>query len=453
MAMSRRGKLAFVLVVAAIVLGLMVAVQNTHRLEARPNIVLIVVDALRPDHLGVYGYDRNTSPNLDRLASRGVVFRNVYSSATMSKPALSSLLTSTHPSIHNALDEWSVLSDHAFTLAEALKDAGYQTALYNGGNPYLASIFNLDQGFDSNVRIAGGSRELTDEFLRALPELKGDKFFAYLHYMDVHTPYAVHSYNTLFKAEISPKLAVVWGARGLAISIDEVAQLGREDPDVRDSLTALYDGEIRSIDAQVKRVMDGLEKHGLLEDTLVIFTADHGEQLWDHDGFGHGNILYEEGIRVPLMLLGNGLSPADVESRVRLIDIFPTILESVGDDPGLYSLQGSSLWPSLRGDVVDRPVFSMLGSRRRDQFYYSLINEGMKLHDFWDGETVHRSLYNLESDPYERVDIAEARPDVVDSLLERLQRYVVVDAKQPEESVELDGNLQDRLNALGYLQR
>lgn len=449
--MSWTRKLSLVLLAIAIVVGLAVAERAT-RVPDGPNIVLIVVDALRADHLGIYGYERDTSPNLDRLASRGVLFRNAYSSASMSKPALSSLLTSMHPSSHNALDEWGVLADHALTLTEVLKASGYRTLLYDGGNPYLAPEFRLDQGFDLNSRVIG-ARPLTDEFLRALPELKRDKFFAYLHYMDVHTPYAVHDYNTLFKDEISSKLGLVWGSdTKVALSLDDVSRIGREDPDARASLIALYDGEIRSMDDQVQRVIDGLEEHGLLEDTLVIFTADHGEQLWDHDGFGHGNMLYEEGIRVPLMLFGNGLAAADVTTRVRLIDVFPTLMESIGDDVAGQSVDGESLWPTLSGDVADRPVFSMLGSRRRGQFYYSLIQEGMKLHYFIDGENVDLGLFDLERDPHEQVNIAEARPEAVDSLVERLQPYINESSEGVMETVELESNLKDELKSLGYLQ-
>jgi arylsulfatase A-like enzyme len=449
--MSWTRKLSFVLLAVAILVGLAVAERATREPDG-PNVVLIVVDALRADHLGIYGYERDTSPNLDRLASRGVLFRNAYSSASMSKPALSSLLTSMHPSSHNALDEWGVLADQALTLTEVLKASGYRTMLYDGGNPYLAPEFRLDQGFDLNSRVIG-ARPLTDAFLRALPELKRDKFFAYLHYMDVHTPYAVHDYNTLFKDEISSKLGLVWGPEAkVAISLDDVARIGREDPDARVSLIALYDGEIRSMDDQVQRVIDGLAEHGLLEDTLVIFTADHGEQLWDHDGFGHGNMLYEEGIRVPLMLFGNGLAAADVTTRVRLIDVFPTLMESIGDDVAGRSVDGESLWPTLRGDVADRPVFSMLGSRRRGQFYYSLIHEGMKLHYFIDGENVDRGLFDLKSDPHERVNIAAIQPEVVDSLVERLQPYIDESSEGIMETVELESDLEDELKSLGYLQ-
>jgi arylsulfatase A-like enzyme len=451
MQMLSTRKLCLVFLAVAIVVGLAVAERVTREPDG-PNVVLIVVDALRADHLGVYGYERDTSPNLDQLASHGVLFRNAYSSASMSKPALSSLLTSMHPSSHNALDEWGVLADQALTLTEVLKASGYRTVLYDGGNPYLAPDFHLDQGFDLNTRVIG-ARPLTDEFLRALPKLKRDKFFAYLHYMDVHTPYAVHDYNTLFKDEISTKLGLVWGSEAkVALSLDDVSRLGREDPDARASLIALYDGEIRSMDHQVQRVIDGLEEHGLLKDTLVIFTADHGEQLWDHDGFGHGNMLYEEAIRVPLMLLGNGLASADVTTRVRLIDVFPTLMETIGNDVAGQSVDGESLWPTLSGDVADRPVFSMLGSPRRGQFYYALIHEGMKLHYFIDGENVDRGLFDLESDPHERVNIAEAQPEAADSLVERLQPYIDESSKGIKETVELKSDLEDELKSLGYLQ-
>ena len=449
--MSSTRKLSLVFLAVAIVVGLAVAERVTREPDG-PNVVLIVVDALRADHLGVYGYERDTSPNLDQLASHGVLFRNAYSSASMSKPALSSLLTSMHPSSHNALDEWGVLDDQALTLTEVLQASGYRTVLYNGGNPFLEPEFRLDQGFDLNTRVIG-ARPLTDEFLRALPKLKRDKFFAYLHYMDVHTPYAVHDYNTLFKDEISTKLGLVWGSEpNVALSLDDVSRLGREDPDARASLIALYDGEIRSMDHQVQRVIDGLEEHGLLEDTLVIFTADHGEQLWDHDGFGHGNTLYEEAIRVPLMLLGNGLASADVTTRVRLIDVFPTLMETIGNDVAGQSVDGESLWPTLSGDVADRPVFSMLGSPRRGQFYYALIHEGMKLHYFIDGENVDRGLFDLESDPHERINIAEAQPGAVDSLVERLQPYIDESSEGIMETVELKSDLEDELKSLGYLQ-
>ncbi len=444
---------------ALLLLGL-VAVAGAARPApgSRPNVVLIVVDALRSDHLSAYGYERDTSPYLDSLAAtRAALFRNVYSSATMSKPSLTSVLTSTHPSVHGALDEWAVVSPRLLTLPELLRNAGYQTVLFNAGNPYLYPHFGVAQGFDRNhQRLNEGGPLLTTEFLAELPALaRRGPFFAYLHYMDVHTPYAVNDFNRMFRKQLSDRLGMVWGTDRLRISLTEISKLGNEDADARESMIALYDGQIRLIDGQVRRVVEGLAQQGILDNTFVLFTADHGEELWDHGGFGHGHALYEEGLRVPLFLLGPGISPVEIDTRVRLIDLFPTILEAVGVDPPRTPLQGSSLWTALAGDEPDRPVFAELGDDRVHHRMYAVIEGRDKLYVFRSPETETRVLFDLETDPREQRDVAKQYPQRVEALTARLDAYAAEGSAASGAAAverELPGEVEDQLRALGYLE-
>jgi choline-sulfatase len=436
-------------------------------------IILIVVDTLRADHLSVYGYARPTSPTLERWARRGVVFERAYASSPWTLPSFASIYTGQSPSVHSAgylLPEggddrheiaggmtihgetklFAPLAPDSVTLAEILCAAGYATgAVVN--NPFLHPRFGIDRGFahydyeggnDADVR---RSDEMVDRALVWIDEQQGRPFFLLLHLFDPHMNYdapephrgrfseAVGSMGTL---PVQDTPALRSGARGIE-AVD------------RKFIAAAYDEEIAFVDAQVGRLMNQLERRGLTGSALVVLTADHGEELFDHESFGHGHTLYEEQLRVPLMLMGRGVEPGRHDVPVSIIDVAPTLLEAAGMDRP-QGMEGFSLWGAASG--TSPPPERLIYAERRGslperkvviRWPYKLIVEA--------GDREPR-LYDLSADPAERMNLSGQRPQVMAVLGGELERRFQLDAgRAPAASADLDAETLEKLRALGYM--
>ncbi|HEY3571865.1 MAG TPA: sulfatase [Thermoanaerobaculia bacterium] len=285
------------------------------------NVVVVVVDTLRRDHLPTYGYARDTAPFLESLARRGVVLDGI-SPASWTKPATASILTGLHPVTHQALDRQDRLPEQATTLAEVLRSAGYRT-LAASANGWVSPTFGFQKGFDEflldeqdNVRARDLNRQLLPK-LRRLPE----PFFLYVHYVDPHAPYApkVGWRGELLPASIRPVLPADLDATHVRT---RPADLLRRAVD-------LYDGEIRGVDLGLAELVGALRGRGVLGRTLLVVTADHGEEFEEHGRMSHGQTLYGEVVRVPLIFSGPGLRGGVRLGRASLIDIVPTLLDLV----------------------------------------------------------------------------------------------------------------------------
>ena len=296
----------------------------------RPNVLFITIDTLRADHLGTYGYARPTSPRIDEFAKTAVVFEQAHSSASWTLPSLTSLMTSLYTSTHGMRKNESRLDPSFHTLAELLRNAGYDTAMV-ASHYFLAVTYGLQKGFthvDSHLlqmnMIEGiTSPDITEqgvEWIREKAAVRdGMPWFLWLHYFDPHDAYLSHpGYSEKF---------------GMKEEID------------------LYDGEIAFTDDFVGRVLDELARSKLDESTIVVIAADHGEEFMDHGNMRHGSNLYEETVRVPFMIRVPGFHPARVEPVIATVDLMPTLLELTGVPIG-YPIEGESLVPLLRGEVV-----------------------------------------------------------------------------------------------------
>lgn len=308
----------------------------------RTSVLLLVVDTLRADRLGAYGYSRPTSPNLDALAGRGVRFGQYYTSCAWTRPAMASLLTGLYPrttGVYEQLDDR--LAPDLLSLAERLHGAGYRT-LGVTANPNINTDYGFDQGFDRYVdsggmrpltRAGGGARRkgmetaelVTDRTLALVDEaaLAGAPYYLQIQYIDPHIPY-------------DPPPTHLDAVRP--------ASVGSADP---------YDGEIHFADAEIGRLLDGLTQRGLMRDTLVIFTSDHGEGLGSHAGIPnatqHGTHLYDSVLHVPLVFAHPALPQgATVHSLSSAVDILPTMQELLGLERD-GDLPGRSLAPALLG--------------------------------------------------------------------------------------------------------
>ena len=338
----------------------------------RPSVILISIDSLRPDHLGCYGYARPTSPTLDRLAARGALFEVVTSSSSWTLPAHAALFTGLPDRVHGCYDETRWLARNRQTLAEAFQAAGYRTVGFFAG-PFLHPGFGFGQGFDayhdctsySSRTIADlqadrvpegwverSHRDVTNEIVlgqvdRWFAEHQDTPFFAFIHLWDVHYDYIPPPpYHTMFDPDYQ---GPVDGKNVLDVFRKPASWTARDVA----HLEALYDGEIRWTDDTLEKILARLRDRGLLENTIVAVTADHGEAFYEHGIHGHRHTLYEEEIRVPLVIHHPRSVPAGtrIPHPVELIDVGPTLLDQAGVAPLAHGL-GRSLVPLLRDPLA-----------------------------------------------------------------------------------------------------
>ena len=306
----------------------------------RPNVLLVSIDSLRADHVGAYGYARETSPAIDTLARDGALFESAISSAPWTVPAHMTLLTGLPPEVHDVVTVRQKLSPDAVTLAEVLQDAGYATAAFVSG-PTVMAHYGFGQGFASydesmverRPKLAGaavsspGLVDLVSGWLdRWSTAETREPFFVFLHMWDVHYDYVPpREYVERFDPGYDGDLDV------RRFETNERLHRGMAPRDLR-HLIALYDGEIRFTDDHLARLVAKLRTLGVLDDTIVVVTSDHGEEFFEHGAKGHAKTLYDEVLRVPLVVrYPRRVAPAQrVTQQVRLMDVAPTILGLAG---------------------------------------------------------------------------------------------------------------------------
>ncbi len=352
----------------------------------RPNVLLISIDTLRPDHLSCYGYGRQTSPRIDRLAAEGVLFENHISSSSWTLPAHAAMFTSVNDSVHGCHEATGTALSPAFTtLAERFQAAGYATGGFFAG-PYLHPAFGLGQGFDDYVNCCAGGDVLdgndvqswamdptvmrashqgvTNETVFAagrdwLESHREQPFFAFVHLWDVHFDFEPPApYDTMFDKGYEGEIT----GRDFFFDPRIDANLPERD---KAHLVALYDGEIAWTDSIVGRFLDALEAWGLVEDTIVAVTSDHGTEFFEHGWKGHRTTLYDELIRIPLVIRYPRAIEAGrrVSAQTRIVDLGPTLLELAKLAPP-DDVMGASLVALARGDtdVFPHPAISELYS-------------------------------------------------------------------------------------------
>ena len=430
-----------------------------------PNIVYIVIDTLRYDSLGCYGYQRDTSPGIDRLAGEGVLFKRAYSSAPWTKPSVASLFSGLSPNVHRAVNARGAIPEAVPLTAEILKNDGYRTFFFSGKNNFIGKRFHFHQGFDHYTNASLKARKLTDRVLSVLEENREEnrdsRFFAYVHYMDVHLPYGSNEFNFFFTPEKKDSPFVPGGFKHKFVKRKTAAgKLSGED---KAYIKAMYDGQVRYVDKHIERIVSWLKEKGIFDNTLVVVTADHGEEFWDHGNFEHGHTLYDELIHVPLLFAGNGLSHEVVDRPVRLIDLLPTVLKMAGIKSGGYRLEGIELFDKSNDRKPVPPIFAMNTLYGPEK--YGLIRGSRKLivntTDMYPGkdEVIGYSsgdpveFYDLSADPGETENLADT--EIEDETFAGLQRMLTeFIEKEPtfkSKQVKLDKKTRDELKTLGYL--
>jgi arylsulfatase A-like enzyme len=423
----------------------------------RPNLILITLDTTRADHLGCYGYERETSPELDRLALDSVVFDRAYSTSSWTLAAHASLFTGKFPSSHGArydpdgplaltdgidgpssLRDWRArgLTAEQHTLAEILGDAGYATAAIVAG-PWMKRVFGLDHGYahydDAGISSMQGrlAAQVTDAAIAWIDTHADRPFHLFLNYYDPHGPY-----------RDPERLASLFLPPGTVVD--------GKTPTL-DLLRAYYDGEIRYMDRHIGRLLARLRELELYEDSWILVTADHGELHGEHGKLGHGRYLFEEEIRVPLLVKypSGEVAPGRSARPIQLTDILPMVIDRLGlpTPPDLP--------PDAQPDTDQRLFAEVYPLRptagRNDGDWRALIDGRFKF--LWNSRGAHR-LFDLESDPRERVDLASQQPELVRAMAAEIDAFV---AALPEPGPAgppriVDEDTRRALRELGYLE-
>ncbi len=458
----RSGAIAFASI-ALFACGDSAPFEDRHTDKSRPpNIVLIIVDTLRADHLGIYGSRRDTSPKIDALAASAVLYQRAYSQAPWTTASIGSLLTSRYPATLAIGDLDAPLPEESMLLPEVLQAAGYSTGAIVS-HRLCGSRWGFNQGYDvfDERQIAGhdgiSSGGITDsaiEFVEAHrvdpddqdpslinPERTGP-FFLLLHYFDPHFSYIEHEPFEFLSEEPSYRGWIQSGVKPKQVA----PRIGSLKPADLRELLRLYDSEIAFTDHHIGRFLDFLRASDLFESSMIVLTADHGEEFLDHGGVSHSNTLFDEVVRVPLIVKYPFGAHSTVEHPVALLDIFPTVLDIAGV-PVPAGARGRSL-RSPAGDSF-RPVFTDVARGRRKPLH-AVVDHPWKL--IYDVDENAHALYDLTTDPGERRDLASKEPERVRALALILDRWISsnrpVDA---HERVVLEKDDVLQLRELGYL--
>ncbi len=482
--------------------------------ERTPNVLVVLLDTLRADHLTTHGYKRNTSPLLDAFAEKCFVFEGAQSCAPWTGPSLISIMTSLYPDVHGVSSnvDPATLPQDVDTLAELLSRRGYRTGAFTEGG-FAGGTYGLEQGFDlyksnggaKQIEVADGASKgrLESNLAQLLGWLEegspDEPFFGFFQTYEIHTPYeAPEEYVQLYEQDYDGQqehadcVAAIekWNA-DQQLTKEQLILLQRHmlhcnyagmpalthtgelleyskiigapltshemsmDPHLMPWAKNVYDAEIDYTDKVLQRLWDALEDSGQLENTIIVIVSDHGEGLGDHGKLGHGQNLYEELLNVVLMVHVplDGFEPRRLPYRARTVDIMPTVLELLDVASGKSPIQGQSLVDILQDGPREAPAsFSHVSAWGTDA--HSILENDWRL--IIDHRNDGTELYNLAQDPKELNNLAKAHPEVVKRLQGLLSSQRSVDAKlrkkvkAGKDKAHVDAAAQEELRGLGY---
>ncbi len=454
----------------------------------QPNIIFVTIDALRADHLGAYGYEKAQTPNIDAFAAEGVLFEQMNSQAPWTFPSFASMFTSMYPSDlnlsvdnkHISLMYSRFVDDKYTTMAEALREAGYRTQAI-ATNPWLRPEFGFAQGFDGFMQvddarlfhfsklgemsllatarqvpslyqvirnvytwITGNPGEplvwdiradrVTAEATTWLHNNQTAPFFLWIHYIDPHYPFDP-------PADYRPTVDNVTAERLNYLSSynEEDVYTGRARlrPADKAAIIELYDGEIAYTDVYIGQLLDEIDALGLKDNTVVILSADHGDEFWEHDGYQHGQSLYDELIGVPLIMRGPGISDQPgrrITDDVQHVDLLPTLVDLAGGQiPD--GVRGRSLVPLLAEDEpADEVTYNYAEALFLTEERKAIRGGGFKL--IYAPFSDQYELYDLSRDPDEQQNLADAKPEQVEKLDTLLKAWMTTTGAAQTENTQ-----------------
>lgn len=416
----------------------------------KPNFVFIDICSARADRFGVYGHKRATTPRIDALAKKGVVFDNALAQGSWCLPNYATLFTGLRPEAHGVYANRPRPPEADATLAERLREGGYRTAAFSGG-VYMIPEWGLSRGFDDFVSaFSTAAKHVPAPVSENVPGIEswvddkkaskdGRPFFLYVAVDDLHAPYHsdepeafdpgyegpahdTHTFTVPFARAYNGEPS------GYSAEVKARADAFKKDPKALAHYAAHYDAALRQADGQVGRIIDGLRKRGLDKNTVFIVTSDHGEMLGEQGLLGHTQGLYEPNLRVPLVVADPAAASragARVGALIERVDLMPTILDRAGVDYSDLALQGRSFLPLLKDPAAPWREAAYASQRRNlAEAPGNLIDERVvrtgrwKLHHY-----AHKGrfeLYDLAADPLELKDVSAERPDVVSELAFKL---------------------------------
>lgn len=457
--------------------------------SGRPNVLLIVLDTVRVDRLSAYGYPRATTPELDSFAAESIRFDRFYATSSWTVPSHASLFTGHYAIDHGATQEHIWLRREFATLAEILANAGYETWAASA-NPLMGRASNLTQGFRGFVETWRGRRfapsgngphPVNEAFVDFLAGSDRERpFFAFLNYMDAHDPHTPPQpfLGRFIDSSVDPADAIKLGNRGWKEHYAG-APFSQAELDI---LSDLYDAGLAYLSTEVGRLLEIARREGLYDDTLIVITSDHGEHFGENGLVGHFFSLYNTAVRVPLMIhLPAGARAGEIDRRKgQLVDLFATILDAAGVDPGRFAHGAVDLLSQQDGNgrqsifseyYYPDQVLSLLSADGQGQ-HSSLVApferrlravERYGFRFIWSSDGRHE-LYNVAEDPGETADLfpPDRRSRSEDEFLRLLERELAVYVPDPDAALgdrkageaaarELDAETLDALRAVGYV--
>jgi arylsulfatase A-like enzyme len=449
------------LVLGAATLGLVVY-SEIHS-PAHPNVLVILLDTTRADHLGVFGYERDTSANIDRFARENVCFTHAFTAAPWTPPSVATLFSGLYASSHGMMPPdqtptegivWKRLDENVLTLAEILKGAEYRTAAISP-NPWITPEFGYGQGFDSfTAELDDPADAVTTAGLERIDELKesGEPFFLYLHYLDPHAPYLPPKEHDIYRGPLKQAHYAAPMMKGVN----------------------RYDGEIHYVDESLGRLFEGLKARGVYDDLTIVLLGDHGEQFEEHGNLGHGWQLFNEELHVPLIVKPGRMAAASsgsdgreerrtgrrIDRVVSIVDVLPTVLaladvEAPAGLPGLNLLDDAAL-------AVRPGVFAEIDRRLSLRAFVGANGKKLILGSKYESVKFNpaRPLENgfavfdwntPERDPIEDLAALNDLESEFVEVLQRVQSARVIPAGSDSESVTPSVETLQHLHGLGYV--
>lgn len=466
------------------------------------NIVIYIVDCLRPDFLGCYGFEKPVSPNIDKLAKEGVVFRKAYTTGTWTKPVATPLVTGIHPSCLESQSQSLAFGGYQHFLQKIAKEKGFKTKVFSN-NLYFSKAFGFTEGFDSEVEmdlqekiyrenpankeIAGkidweSSSTIPSQYLQELFYKSfnpADKNFVVFWSMDAHSPYYIKGDKSYFGNSLSDYIegeTYFWGRNRLATRIQKFFRLlcfnlfGVYDKKRMEKVKSLYCDAIRYNDERVGELIEHLKQKGEYENTLFILFGDHGESFMEHGEYGHCSAPYSEVIKIPLIIRfpGQKYAGKEVRESVSLLDIYPTILKLLEAGGSPQDIYGRSLTDYLEGEKQDPERKIFIESLYKTDLYTATLIKGNKKYfrmeprGNWLRRTVRKisafpnwffeKEFDLEKDPKEQKGSKKVSPQMRSEFEEmkkdyqgRIQKY-----KSYKREMISSAKIIDRLKNLGY---
>ena len=472
------------------------AIRNSLPAEGIPGkpkgVIFFVADTLRTDHLDIFGYERETTKHIKQFAKEGVAFSNAVAQGTWTKVSQSSMVTSLYPSSHEVFEVPNTLPASAETIAEVYREAGYATVSYSSVM-FTGKQNNMHQGYeelhesksiDDEEYRSKTSKHYVDRIIPWLKQHKDVPFFAYLHVFDPHSPYRPRApYDTIWarpedKARMEEidkqmKEAEVTLIHQMPMKEEYIAKTGNDPEELLRIYTDWYDGSIIGMDDEVGRLLDALKSMGIDDDTLIVFSSDHGEELWEHGRFFHSHSVYSELSQVPLIFRwpnAPGFQTGTTVDRViENLDIMPTLLELSGID-GPEVMQGRSLLPLIDGSGVsswqDQMVFTQtyrnddeeLGNDPEKGHHFAFTENGVKVIRKEIQPDLVEEFYDRTADPLDLnniIDEGDNRTHVASMTATFVQWREKAESETLPSDEEMAQNLSSedlkRLQALGYV--